>query len=332
MKLFLRIVKWTAVVLVVLVAGLYAFVELTWDRRYEAPYPQISASTDSAVIARGKYLAFGPAHCATCHVPMDKIRAVEDGLEMPLSGGWELTLSGFGTFRAPNLTPDEETGIGKQSDEELARALRHMVASDGRFLPPFMPFQEMSDEDLTAVISFLRSQPPVRNAVKRSELGFIARALVAFGMLGPEGPKRTPARSVPRDASKEYGRYLAYNIGNCLTCHTQMDPNTAELIGEHFAGKGVFEPDAFSEGYSFVSPNLTPDPSTGIIAGWTEEAFVARFRNGRVHRGSPMPWGAFSRMDEVDLRALYRFFKSLDPVRNKVEKTVFEPGQELPKF
>src|SRR5690606_41627233 len=110
--------------------------------KYHAPYPDITASTDSAVIARGKYLAFGPAHCGTCHVPMNKVMDVENGEEIPHSGGWELTIPP-GTFRAPNLTPDMETGIGKLTDGEIARTMRHMVGNDGRCIMPFMHFAEM---------------------------------------------------------------------------------------------------------------------------------------------------------------------------------------------
>jgi mono/diheme cytochrome c family protein len=132
MKTFL---KFTGVALLVFVIGIFAFVQFAWDKKHEAPVLEFTASTDSAMIARGKYLAFGPAHCATCHVPMDKIMDVEGGLEIPLSGGWELPIPP-GTFRAPNLTPDPETGIGNMSDAQLARALRYNIKR-GQHLPVF---------------------------------------------------------------------------------------------------------------------------------------------------------------------------------------------------
>lgn len=91
-----------------MVAVLATFLLLSWDKKFDAPLPDIKASKDSAVITRGRYLAFGPAHCATCHVSIDKYRAVENEEQMPLSGGWELDIPP-GTFRAPNLTPDMET-------------------------------------------------------------------------------------------------------------------------------------------------------------------------------------------------------------------------------
>jgi hypothetical protein len=193
---------------------------------------------------------------------MNKIIAVENGLEIPLSGGWELEIPGFGSFRAPNLTPDQETGIGKLTDADLARTIRHGVGSDGRVIFPFMTFQEMSDEDLTAVISFLRSQDAVSHIVPRSECGLLAKALIAFGLFKPEGPKTTPEKIVKKDSTAEYGKYLTHHVANCRGCHTEMDVNTGEYIGADFAGGALFEPDIFSNGYSHMSPNLTPDPNT----------------------------------------------------------------------
>jgi len=126
------------------------------DKDFDAPMTDIAASKDSAVIARGKYLAYGPAHCASCHTPMDKLDDNDKGIEMPLSGGWELDIEP-GIFRAPNLTPDIETGIGKLTDAQLERAMRNSVNHRNKLMFPFMPFQEMTQEDVVALISFLRS-------------------------------------------------------------------------------------------------------------------------------------------------------------------------------
>jgi len=328
MKKLLKILKWTGLSLIAIVLISLLFIQLTWDIKFEAPYPEIVASSDSSIIARGKYLAFGPSHCATCHVPMDKIMDVENGLEIPLSGGWELQIPSLGTFRAPNITPDEETGIGKLTDGEIARTLRYCVGHDGRLIVPFMPYQEMSDEDLTAIISFLRSQPAVKHEVKPTEYQFLAKALISFGLLKPEFPENEPPKSVKKGVTIEYGKYLVNNVTNCRGCHTEMDPNTGKLVGEDFAGNNFFEPDSFSEGYAFCSPNLTPHKESGVMAHWEEEYFITRFRNGRLIKGSPMPWGAFSRMDETDLKAIYLYLNSLQPVDNLIAKTVYAPGEK----
>ncbi|MBE0637238.1 MAG: c-type cytochrome [Bacteroidales bacterium] len=330
MKTLLKLLKWTAIVLILIVAGFYSFVQLSWDKKYEAPYPNIKASIDSAVIARGEYLVYGPSHCATCHVPPDKMLAVDNGLKMPLIGGWEESFPGFGVFRAPNLTPCPETGIGQLTDAEITRSIRHMVKSDGTTLFPFMEYQGMSDEDLTAIISFLRSQEPVYNQVDRSDLGFVAKALSAFGVISPRGPKTAPPTNVPTDDVLEYGRYIAQDISNCKGCHIQMD-DFGNQQGPDYAGGFLFPPNAFSEGYAYVSPNLTPHPTTGVMTNWTEEQFINRFKHGRIHKGSPMPWGSYSRMHDDDLKALYSYLQSLEPAEHKIEKTVYTPGEELPK-
>lgn len=88
-------------------------------------------------------------------------------------------------------------------------------------------------------------------------------------------------------------------------------------------------PDSFTQGYSFVTPNLTPDPETGIMAEWTEEVFIDRFKAGRAIEFSPMPWGAFARMNDVELKALYRYLQSLDPVSNRIDQIIYEPGEEF---
>ena len=67
----------------------------------------------------------------------------------------------------------------------------------------------------------------------------------------------------------------------------------------------------------FVTPNLTPDPATGRIASWTEDQFLARFRAGKRFEESHMPWMAFMRMSDTDIRAIYRYLRTLEPVVNE---------------
>lgn len=330
MKTFLTVLKWGAIAVVAIALAFFSYVQLSWEKVYEAPMPDIQASTDSAVIAHGKYLAFGPAHCASCHVPMDKMAQVDQGIEMPLIGGMEMELAGLGLLRSPNITPDKETGIGNMTDAQIARALRFGVGHQGHSLFPIMPFQELSDYDLTAIVSFLRTQTPVKNNVPKTEYGFLGKALHTFGVFKPVGPVNTPPQNVVADSGAQYGKYLAYSVANCRGCHTSRDLQTGQYTGPDFAGGFIFPPDKFTKGYAFVSPNITPDPTTGVMAGWSEEAFIKRFRDGRIHEGSHMPWGTFSRMSDRDLKALYAFLTSIKPVENKIEKVVFAPGEQLP--
>ncbi|MCX7737206.1 MAG: cytochrome C [Candidatus Kapabacteria bacterium] len=331
MKKFFKIVLWIFGILLVVVLGLFAYIELSWNKTYDAPYPNIIASTDSTLIERGRYLIHGPGHCGGCHIPNNQVRDWDEGKELPLIGGWNISFPGLGTFRAPNLTPDKETGIGDVTDGQLARAVRYMVSHDNRGLMGFMRFQNMSDYDVTAIISYLRAQQPIKNKIEKSDYELMGKALLAFGLIKPEGPTGTPPNSVKIEPTAEYGKYVANSVANCYGCHTEFDPAAGKYIGKPYAGGSTFPPDEFSEGYAFKSPNLTPDKKTGVIANWTEDQFISRFKSGRIQRGSPMPWGAFSRMTEVDLKALYRYFMSLEPVNNKIQKTVFAPGEDFSK-
>src|SRR6185369_13982449 len=98
-----------------------------------------------------------------------------------------------GTFYTPNLTPDPKTGIGRRTDEQLVGMIRHSVRADGRAAVPFMEYNGLSDEDVVALISYLRSQPPVRNAVPAHQLNLMGKAVMAFMIRPPTG---LPARLV----------------------------------------------------------------------------------------------------------------------------------------
>lgn len=330
MKRTINILKWLGLAILLLIIALFSYVQFSWDKTYDAPYPEITASTDSVVIARGEHLIMGPAHCVTCHVPMDKVAEAEKGTVLPLSGGWELSIPP-GTFRAPNITPDKETGIGNLTDGEIARTLRYSVNKNGGCVFPFMPFQNISDDDLTAIISYLRVQEPVNHVVEPTELTFLGKALMAFNVIKPVHPTSPPPKSVSIDSTIEYGSYLANSVANCNGCHTERDMKTGAFVGKPLAGGTRFMPDNFTGGYSFITPNLTPHSESGIMALWDEDYFITRMRSGRIHAGSPMPWGTFAKMTDLELKAIYRYLNSLDPVDNKIEKVVFAPEEKMPK-
>jgi hypothetical protein len=145
----------------------------------------------------------------------------------------------------------------------------------------------------------------------------MGKALKRF-MMSPPQPNSASIERVTPDSSAAYGKYLAYNVANCLGCHTPFNMQKMEFEAPHFRGGSVMEESI----HIFTSPNLTPDPKTGHIVNWSEQAFVSRFQGGRVYEDSPMPWEAFSNMNERDLKAIYRFLQSLEPVENKIEAIV----------
>jgi len=317
-------------VIVILVAGLVVYIQFGYRKKFNnIPYPDIHASKDSAVIARGKYLVYGPAHCAMCHAGLGMDTLVDKGMELPLAGGFELHIP-VGTFRPRNITSDKETGIGNLTDGEIARTLRYNVSHNGEALIAFMPFQELSADDMTAVISYLRTLPPVHHVVPPSEYNFMGKIVKTF-VLKPTMPVNEPPKHVQKDSTAEYGKYLAMSVANCHGCHTDRNMKTGEFTGQPFAGGLIFAPSPETSGFGFVSPNLTPDKETGKITEWNEMAFINRIRQGRLYKGSPMPWGPFSRMDETDLKAIYRFLHNVEPVKNVIIKTVYQPTETMPE-
>ena len=315
-----KIVRRIALVLLVLIVGFVITVLVRWDRTFDVPLPDIHASTDSAVIARGRYLAYGPAHCAYCHNTAETAAALDRGEQPPLSGGLVFHLP-VGTFRTPNLTPDSATGIGAVSDGQLARMVRDGVRRDGRAAVPFMNYHTLSDADLTALISFLRSQPPVSHRVPSHDVNFLGKAVMAFVIkpIGPASPP--PAESPPPGPTVERGAYLVGAVAECADCHTERSMVDGHFTGPRLAG-GTGLPSDVDPSVVLVPPNLTPEPRTGRIASWTEDQFVARFHQGRLIPQTPMPWNAFARMTDDDLRAIYRYLRTVPPVEH-------DPGPSL---
>ncbi len=320
MKTIKKILKWTGITLLLVVIIVTIAVATRQNVKFDAPYPDIKASKDSAVIARGKAFVYGPAHCAYCHTTLDKLAEVEKGEILPLSGGHTFMLP-FGRLYSRNLTSDE-TGLGKLTDGEIARALRYGVGYDGRALFNMMPFNNLSDEDLTAVISYLRTLAPVKNDVPKNDYNVIGKIVKAF-MLKPVGPDGEIPKSVPPGPTAEYGKYLVMNVANCRGCHTARDLKTLKYTGPFYGG-GFKLPSEIDPSLTLCTPNITCDPKTGVLANWSQEQFIERFRKGRIIKESIMPWGPFSHMSDDDLTAIYKYLMSVPPVVN-------DPGPRLSK-
>ena len=264
---------------------------------------------------RGRYLVEGPAHCFMCHSELDWGR---EGFP-PRPGGEGAGQNPFPEelfpwLVAPNISPDPQTGTGRWTDDQFRRALRQGIGGDGRVLFPMMPyrlFHDMSDEDVEAVIAYLRSIPPVRREVPRSRLPEPVKA--SLRPLPSPGRVPSPDRSSP----VKYGEYLT-KISNCTGCHTPVDPTGAPLPGMAWAG-----------GLNLAGPwgnvssvNLTPDPSG--IPHYTEDLFLKVIRHGNPG-GRPlnpiMPWGYFRKMTDEDLKAIFAYLKTLEPVSHRIDNT-----------
>ena len=288
-------------------------------KTFEAPYPNIKASKDSAVIARGKHLALGPAHCADCHAPISERARINAGEEVDMSGGFNFIMP-LGTMYTPNITSDPETGIGNLTDGELARSLRYGIRHDGQAMIDFMPFYDLSDEDLTAIISYLRTQKPVKNKRPKNEYTFLGKMIKTYA-LKPSGDADVPHAPSPGPTAA-YGKYLVNSVANCRGCHTERNMMDGSIVGPELGGGFPFEVigenGQIIKGKHLISPNITMDPKTGIMAGWSQEEFINRFRSGRIIEGSPMPWGPFSRMSDEELIAMYKYLSNYKHVENEI--------------
>lgn len=316
----------TLAVIVVLFAGLYTYVSIGSSKSYDSEYPipELRVEANEKMLEHGRYLVYGPAHCAHCHSPLENIPALERGEEVDMTGGLAFAIP-IGTIYAPNITPDKECGIGNFSDGQLYRMLRHNIRHDGQVCIDFMPFFNMSDYDIKSVIAFIKSKPAVKSENWENEYNFLGKAVRTFA-LKPSQPEGQLTDYIKRDSSVAYGQYLCESVANCRGCHTERDLKTGEFIGEPYAGGFQFGPDAATNGWTFTSPNITPDKDNSVIAHWDEEQFIARMRGGRVHQYSPMPWGPFSRLSEDDLKAIYRYLQTVTPVARPNAPIVTPPA------
>ncbi|HEX5112736.1 MAG TPA: cytochrome c [Saprospiraceae bacterium] len=321
-------------IIVLVILGLFIFVQVSWDKKYDWPAPELKVSTDSTVIARGKYLVTGPAHCISCHVSgFDDMVAADTGAMVPLQGGLTFQMGPIGSLTTRNLTPDAKTGIGRYSDAQIFRMMRHGIRPDGMSsMPLIMPFWNMADEDLVAVVSYLRSLPPVEHEVADAHYTFMGKAVRTFAPTFKPIENPTPPATAPAMApTVERGEYLVRYVCNCVGCHTQRDMMTYEATGPEFAGGMEFEPWPAFHKYLGVdttlwirTPNITPDPTGVLVKFKTPEEFIARFRQGRTVPYSPMDWGPFSRMSDEDLTAIYMFLNKLEPVAKDVGDISFK--------
>lgn len=324
LKWTLRIIGGVLGFVLILVVGVVAYVQLTWDARSDRAVPQLVASKDPATIARGEFIYKYAAACWGCHSPSGLI------VDLP-SGGYEYDLRdfgpGFGFFRTPNITSDVETGIGGWTDGELVRAIREGIGKDGRtlFIMPARAFNRMSDDDALAIAAYLKSIPPVKNQIPPQEYSFFIKALYAFGMIKPQPPVTEPVTAPPRGVTVEWGKYLANHVATCSDCHTGFDQNSGVFFEDSLFMGGNFRidepfgtvPEEKIEPIWAYGPNLTQDQETGI-GKWTEEDFVTMLKSGMGPdgkvRATAMPYPFYKMWDDDDLRAMYQYFRTLKPV------------------
>lgn len=284
------------------------------DRRFE-PAP--------ARLERGEYLVRNVAGCLFCHSEVDT--SVE-GLPVKAGAagaGRPFTAEDMPWLVASNITSDAGTGAGSWTDDMLARAIREGVGHDGRALFPMMPYHNyrmMSDEDLAAVVTYIRSLPALSRRHPATEIPFPLGPLINAVPEPVTGEVPEPDTSTP----ERRGRYLA-TLASCADCHSPRTEQGDYIAGMDFAGGNVLKYEgARSER---AASNLTPSPNG--IPYYDEHLFIEVIRTGRARArqiSDVMPWGHYRNMTDEDLKAIFAFLKTLAPVDHYVDNGLAPTG------
>jgi mono/diheme cytochrome c family protein len=309
---------------VLVVGGGAAF--LSMKSPAQRPAADLKAEPTPERLERGRYLAENVSSCMWCHSPGDKTKWAAPFTEETKGSGGECWLkeAGFpGNLCAGNITAHPEHGLGKWTDGEIARAIREGVDNHGQAIFSIMPYtnyRHMSDEDVLALVAYLRTLPPSDKKTRETELDFPLSVAVKFMPQPLSGPVPAP----DKNDKLAYGRYLV-NIANCERCHTPVDDQHNPVPGKAFSGGYRFN---LSKTAVVVSSNLTPH-ETGL-GGRTRENFIAMFKayaSPESHnvpvapeKNTVMPWLKMSGMTEEDLGAIYDYLRTVTPIENKVEK------------
>ena len=308
-------------IIIIAVAGLAAYVKIALPNVGDAPDMKVEVTPER--LQRGEYLAQHVMLCADCHSTRNWNEFSAPLVPGTLGKGGEIfdNKMGFpGTYYSANITP---SGIGNWTDGELFRAITTGVRKNGKPIFPVMPHQnygKLDEEDIKAVIAYVRSLPAIENKVPESESDFPMNFIINTIPEKANLSKRPPASD-----SIAYGKYMA-TASSCKDCHTPFEKG--KYIEEFFlAGGRTFELPAGT----LSSANITPDPETGI-GNWTKEMFIQRFRSFRdsaaAHQkvdfmkeyNTIMPWTMYAGMTDEDLGAIYAYLRTEKPIKHKVEK------------
>jgi mono/diheme cytochrome c family protein len=308
MTLLRRFAKWLGIAILALLVVVAAMVGWAWakvTRTTPLARTSLHRATSPEDVARGERIFRNV--CATCHVPPGDTRPIGRAMtEYPQA---------LGNFHSANLTQDARAGIGRWRDEDVARVLRTAVRPDGHFAIGMPPFDALADEDVAAVIGFLRSpSPDLAPAGRRAPrsrpnvLGATVMYWVA-GIGANEAPGRVPRP--PEGPTAEYGRYMAV-VYDCVGCHTEGLKTSSEQIGREEAYTGGHE-FPVEGGPPIVSPNITPDPSG--LGRYAFEEFQRALREGIDRDGltlrPPMP--VYRYLPDFEARAIWEHLRTVRP-------------------
>jgi mono/diheme cytochrome c family protein len=267
-----------------------------------------SIAQEESLLARGTYLVQGIVACGNCHTPKNADGTPIAGMEM--AGNFTIQEPPF-TAYAANITPDDETGIGTWSDDEIARAIREGIRPDGSIIGPPMPslfYRDMSDRDVMAIVTYLRTVPPIKNEVPKSE----------YNMPLPPawGPPVGEVPDIPKSDAVAYANYVTNTLGHCMECHTPMT-ETGQLVMERMGEGGRVFAGIFGLEVTTVSSNVTPHELVGL-GEWSDAEIKTAIttgvgRNGR-ELAHAMAFDYYKYISDEDLNFIVSFLRSLEPL------------------
>lgn len=316
-----KIVKITGIALgafILLIGVALAYIGMSDIPSYEIEKVDYKVISNTETIARGEKLAV--LLCANCH--MDHQTNKLTGKKM-MDAPPE-----FGEIYSQNITQDKIYGIGNWTDGELVYLLRTGIKRDGVYSPPYMAkLPNMADEDINALISFLRSDHPMVAPDPTPDTPPAPSLLTKLLCRVAFKPFPMPKTSIPlpkEDQTLELGKYLAHNL-DCFSCHSAdfktNDFLHPELSTGYFAGGNK---PLDMQGRVMLTPNLTPDKETGI-GNWTKENFIKALKygqkNGEKALGYPMT--PYSQLTDREAGAIFEYLQTIPPIKNKVERSVY---------
>jgi mono/diheme cytochrome c family protein len=278
-----------------------------------APGARAGAAEDEAAIARGRYV-FHAGACDSCHTDHPNHGAF-------LAGGRAMPTE-FGTFHVPNITPDEQTGIGRWTAEDFRRSMIEGRSPDGSHYYPVFPYRwytGMAEQDVSDLWAYLSSVPAVRNPVPDHEVPFplnIRFLLLGWKLLNFDEGERVA--DPERSEAWNRGAYLVNHLGHCGACHTPKILFGALFRSDKFLAGSWVLPDPYP------APNLTPHEATGL-ADWTIEDMVRALKASITPQGLPIrgPMAEYvvsgsSHLSIEDLEAAAIYLKSIEPEEGPV--------------
>ena len=259
------------------------------------------AAGNGDAVARGAYLA-RIGDCVSCHTAAGG---------QPFAGGYKLDTP-FGYLLAPNITPDEATGIGRWSADDFYRALHEGVNKRGQDLYPVMPFDfytRVTRADSDAIFTYLRSLQPVRNAVVVNHLRFPFNqrwSMAAWRELYFSEGSFKPDPAKPAQWNR--GAYLVEGLGHCSACHSPRNALGGIEKDKAYTGATV-------DGWFAL--NLTSNLHTGL-GSWSADGIATYLKTGAVPGKTtalgPMALvvkNSTSQMSDADLAAMATYLKDL---------------------